>query len=290
MSHLPPVLNPTEDDIQKMLACQVHIGTRTCEAAMQAYVWGRRADGVYIINLQKTWEKLVLAARIIAGVENPQDVVVISARAFGQRAVLKFAKYTKAQAIAGRYTPGTFTNQVTKKFIEPRLLIATDPRTDNQAIRESSYCNLPVVALCHTDSPVRYVDIAIPCNNKARTATGLIYWMLTREVLRLRNAISRKVPWDVMPDLYFYRDPDEQEKQEEEAAAAAAAAEQWGSQQASSSGAAPQAAIDFSAQPRSEWGSEVAAAPAAAPAPAPGSTWDSSMPQAMSSSWETAPK
>jgi small subunit ribosomal protein SAe len=37
-----------------------------------------------------------------------------------------------SQSIAGRFTPGTFTNQITKQFREPRLLIVTDPRTDSQ--------------------------------------------------------------------------------------------------------------------------------------------------------------
>jgi len=34
--------------------------------------------------LKKTWEKLLLAARIIVGIENPSDVCVISARPYGQ--------------------------------------------------------------------------------------------------------------------------------------------------------------------------------------------------------------
>jgi small subunit ribosomal protein SAe len=93
-----------------------------------------KCKGVHLINLQKTWEKLVLAARVIVAVENPQDVCAISARPYGQRSILKFAKYTGSQAIAGRYTPGTFTNQIQEKFMEPRLLILTDPRTDHQVI------------------------------------------------------------------------------------------------------------------------------------------------------------
>ena len=59
-----------------------------------------------IINLKKTWEKMMLAARAVAAIENPQDVFVVSCRPFGQRAVLKFARYTGSTAIAGRYTPG----------------------------------------------------------------------------------------------------------------------------------------------------------------------------------------
>lgn len=88
--------------------------------------------GIYIINLGKTWEKLQLAARVIVAIENPQDIIVQSARPYGQRAVLKFAQYTGANAIAGRHTPGTFTNQMQVSFSEPRLLILTDPRTDHQ--------------------------------------------------------------------------------------------------------------------------------------------------------------
>lgn len=89
-------------------------------------------SGIYIINLGKTWEKLQLAARVIVAIENPQDIIVQSARPYGQRAVLKFAQYTGAHPIAGRHTPGTFTNQLQTSFSEPRLLILTDPRTDHQ--------------------------------------------------------------------------------------------------------------------------------------------------------------
>jgi small subunit ribosomal protein SAe len=89
-------------------------------------------SGIYIINLGKTWDKLQLAARVIVAIENPQDIIVQSARPYGQRAVLKFAQYTGAHAIAGRHTPGTFTNQLQTSFSEPRLLILTDPRTDHQ--------------------------------------------------------------------------------------------------------------------------------------------------------------
>jgi len=212
-----------EDDAKKFLASGAHLGAQNVDRLMESYVYKRKSDGIHIINIRKTWEKLMLAARIIAGIENPADVCVISTRPYGTRAVLKFAAATGATPIAGRFTPGTFTNQIQKAFREPRLLVCTDPQFDHQAITEASYVNLPVIALCNTDSPAKYIDVAVPCNNKGVQSIGTMWWMMAREVLYLRGIISRKTPWDVMPDLYFYRDPEEVEKEEQAAAAAAAA-------------------------------------------------------------------
>jgi len=223
-SKIPAVLNPTDDDISLMLAAQCHIGSKSCESAMLPYVWKRRADGVNLINIGKTWEKLVLAARIIAPIA-PEDIVVISARPYGHRAVLKFAANTGVHAIAGRFTPGNFTNYITRQYKEPRLLIVTDPRVDHQAIREASYVNIPVIALCDTDAPLQFVDVAIPTNNKAKHSIGLIWWMLCREVLRLKGQVPRTPDgWGVMVDMFFYRDPDEMDKEQEEARLAKEAA------------------------------------------------------------------
>eukprot|EP00555_Chaetoceros_dichaeta_P006444 CAMPEP_0198260788 /NCGR_PEP_ID=MMETSP1447-20131203/9659_1 /TAXON_ID=420782 /ORGANISM="Chaetoceros dichaeta, Strain CCMP1751" /LENGTH=300 /DNA_ID=CAMNT_0043948517 /DNA_START=63 /DNA_END=965 /DNA_ORIENTATION=+ len=220
-SSLPAIMAPKEDDIHMMLAANVQQGTMNSDSSMKDYIWRRRNDGVHILNIGKTWEKLMLAARIICAIENPQDVIALSARPYGMRAVLKFAHYTGANSIAGRYTPGTFTNQITKQFREPRLLVVTDPRTDSQAVKESSYVNIPVIALCDSDSPLKYVDVAIPCNNKGKLSIGLIYWLLAREVLRLRGAISRATDWDVPVDLFFHRDQLELDKADEDQKAAA---------------------------------------------------------------------
>jgi len=208
-------------DVKLMLTAGVHIGTKFCDPNMERYTFKRKHDGTYILNLGKTWEKLVLAARAIVTIENPQDVIVISGRTWGQRAVFKFAQNTGSQYVAGRYTPGTFTNQIQKKFIEPRLLIVTDPVADHQPIRESSLVNVPVIAFADSDAPLAHVDIAIPCNNKSKASIALLYWLLAREVLRMRSTISRTEPWPVRVDLFVYRDPEEAEKEAKLAAEAA---------------------------------------------------------------------
>ncbi|EEP82434.1 40S ribosomal protein S0 [Uncinocarpus reesii 1704] len=221
-SNLPPVFNATSQDMEMLLAAQCHLGSKNLQVHMDPYLWKTRPDGINVINIGKTWEKIVLAARIIAAIDNPADICVISARPYGQRAVLKFAAHTGAVAIAGRFTPGSFTNYITRSFKEPRLIIVTDPRTDAQAIKEASYVNIPVIALCDTDSPTEYVDVAIPTNNKGRHAIGLVWWLLAREVLRLRGTLAtRETEWDVVVDLYFYRDPEAEEAKELEEAKAA---------------------------------------------------------------------
>lgn len=107
------------------------------------------------------------------------------------------------------------------------MVIVTDPRSDAQAIKEASYVNIPVIALTDLDSPSEYVDVAIPCNNRGKHSIGLIWYLLAREVLRLRGALTdRTQPWSIMPDLYFYRNPEEIEQQTAEEAAQEAGEEE----------------------------------------------------------------
>ncbi|XP_016452220.2 small ribosomal subunit protein uS2 [Nicotiana tabacum] len=285
-THEVRTLTTKEADIQMMLAAEVHLGTKNCDFQMERYVFKRRNDGIYIINLGKTWEKLQMAARVIVAIENPKDIIVQSARPYGQRAVLKFAQYTGASAIAGRHTPGTFTNQLQTSYSEPRLLILTDPRTDHQPIKEAALGNIPTIAFCDTDSPMRYVDIGIPANNKGKHSIGVLFWLLGRMVLQMRGSIPQGHKWDVMVDLFFYREPEEaKEQQEEEAPAIADYAEyggaalggDWSSNQipdaqwaADGAPAVPAVASGWSGDGAVEGGWDAAAAPPAQVAQVPG--------------------
>ncbi|KAL1954279.1 hypothetical protein VTO42DRAFT_1465 [Malbranchea cinnamomea] len=286
-SNLPACFNPTSQDIEMLLAAQCHLGSKNLQVHMEPYLWKTRPDGVNVINIGKTWEKIVLAARIIAAIDNPADICVISARPYGQRAVLKFAAHTGAVAIAGRFTPGSFTNYITRSFKEPRLIVVTDPRTDAQAIKEASYVNIPVIALCDMDSPTEFVDVAIPTNNKGRHSIGLIWWLLAREVLRLRGTLAtRETEWDVVVDLYFYRDPEAEETKELEEAKVPGAdelgaaaiesglgVESWEGQAGTAPGGAFAAATGWE-----EGGEWAASAPAA-------ETWAAEAPAAAETKW-----
>jgi small subunit ribosomal protein SAe len=206
-----------EAAIKLMLGAKVHIGSSNASFGMTPYVFSRAKNGTHIINLGMTWEKIKFAARMIHAVDEPRDVLAISGKPFGHRAVHKFSQFLGALCINQRFTPGYFTNHSIKgKFMEPRLIVVCDPNFDTQAIREASYANIPCIALCDTDANLEYVDCVIPCNTKNKMAIDLVMWLLTREVLRLRGTLLRAQEWNVLPDLFFYRDAIDEEKIKED--------------------------------------------------------------------------
>ena len=237
-----------EAAIKLMLAAKVHNGSANLSFGMKPYVFSCRKDGTHVINLSMTYEKIKLAARMIYAVEEPKDVLAISTKPFGARAVHKFAEFLGANYVEQRFTPGYFTNHSIKQFTEPRLMIVCDPNTDSQAIHEAAYANIPTIALCDTDAHLDFVDCVIPCNTKNKMSMGLIMWLLTREVLRLRGTLNMTENWKVLPDLFFYRDAADESKIDE---ALEAAGEETVTEEVALGAAVPKA--DVAGATQNEW-------------------------------------
>ena len=177
-------------DEDTFLTCGVHIGTKQKSKDMEPYVYKVRDDGLRILNVNMTSEKVVEAAQFLKDFD-PKDVLVVSARQYGWKPATKFAESCGFECIAGRFTPGRLTNPEMRFFIEPKVILLTDPAADAQAFREATNINIPVIAMCDSNNLTTNVDIVIPGNNKGRRSLALIYWLLSRELLRLRGELAK---------------------------------------------------------------------------------------------------
>ena len=166
-----------------------HIGTRQKTADIKDFVYKVRNDGLYIIDIKKTDEKIKTAANLISKYD-PKEVLAVSVRQYGQKPVRKLSEYTGIQILDGRFRPGTLTNPSSKGFLEPELIIVTDPLADQQALHEAKNIGAPVIGLCDTNNETKYLDLAIPTNNKGRRALALVYWLLTRAILKQQGKIK----------------------------------------------------------------------------------------------------
>ncbi|UCD14295.1 MAG: 30S ribosomal protein S2 [Thermoplasmatales archaeon] len=167
----------------------VHIGTRQKTSDIKDFIYKVRNDGLYIIDVKKTDERIRNAAKFLAKYK-PSKVLVVSVRLYGQKPIKKLGEFTGMQTVEGRFRPGILTNPNSKDFFEPEIILLTDPLADIQALHEAENIGIPVIALCDTNNETRYVDLVIPTNNKGRRALALIYWLLTKEILKVRKEIK----------------------------------------------------------------------------------------------------
>jgi len=166
-----------------------HIGTRQKTSDMKEFIYKVRNDGLYIIEVNKTDERILAAAKFIASYDLKQ-VLAVSVRQYGERPIQKLSEHTGISVLPGRFRPGILTNPNAKGYVEPELLIATDPLADIQALREARNTGIPVVALCDTNNETKHIDLVIPTNNKGRRALALVYWLLSKAILKEKGKIE----------------------------------------------------------------------------------------------------
>jgi len=171
-----------------LLSAGVHIGTRMRTKDMDAFIYRVRADGLFVLDVKKTDERIRVAAKFLARFD-PSKIVAVAGRLYGQSPVEKFCEVIGATPIVGRFVPGMLSNPLYPKRLEPSVIILSDAKADVQAVKEAANIGIPVVALCSTDNDVSFVDLVIPTNNKGRRALAVIYWILARQILRERGEI-----------------------------------------------------------------------------------------------------
>ena len=171
------------------LSSGVHIGTQQKSADMKRFLFKVRPDGLYMLDFRQTDQRIRVASNFMSRFE-PEDILVVSARQYGQRPVRTFAKTLGTKYFAGRFVPGTLTNHNLSDFIEPQMLLVTDPAADQQAVREALNVGIPIIGLCDANNDTRSIDIVIPTNNKGRKALATVYWLLAREYLKGRGTIA----------------------------------------------------------------------------------------------------
>ena len=173
------------------LTSGVHIGTQHKTADMKPYIFRVRNDGLFVLNVAKTDEGIRKAAAMLAGFD-PARILFVSQRQYGQTPAKETAKAIGATAIAGRFMPGTLTNPVTPNYMEPEVLVVTDPLGDAQAMREARNINIPILGFCDSNNETKDLDLAIPANNQGRRSLALVYWLLAREVLMEKGQLANR--------------------------------------------------------------------------------------------------
>ncbi|MDR3062824.1 MAG: 30S ribosomal protein S2 [Methanobrevibacter sp.] len=192
--------------LDKYLAAGLHIGTQQKTHDMEKYIYRVRQDGLYVLDINKTNERILAAAKFLSKYD-PEDILVVSTRQYGQAPVKKFGEIIGTKTIPGRFIPGSLTNPKYAKFIEPKVIVVTDPRSDAQAILESKQIGVPIVGLCDTENLLSTVDLTIPVNNKGRKAIALVYWLLAREIKKIRGEVvlTEDEEWEVKSEDFEHQ-------------------------------------------------------------------------------------
>ena len=172
------------------LKAGIHIGTKFKTKYMSKFIYKTRPDGLSVLNLQKIDERIKTAVNLLSQFE-PEDILVVSRRENAWKSVKTFGKVTGCKFFAGRYPPGVLTNSMLDNFIEPKVVLVTDPWPDRNVIEDSIKIGIPVIALCDTNNQSNNIDLVIPCNNKGKKSLGLFFWILASGYLTKKGLIKK---------------------------------------------------------------------------------------------------
>lgn len=177
----------------KMEAAGIRVGTAVRTTFMRRYTEGEFGGNVYSFNMNLTLARIRTAAKMIARYD-ADDLIVCSARVQTRTPVEMFCEQTGAKKILNRFMPGTLTNPSLPYYIEPRLILISDPAVDAQAVIEATNAGIPVIGMSNTDNITSKIDLVIPTNNRGAKSLAATYWMLTREILVARKVITDSGP------------------------------------------------------------------------------------------------
>lgn len=198
---------------EKYLEAGIYIGTKIKTSDMDPFIYKARKDKLYVLDLKKVDERLRYAAKFLSRYE-PSDIVIVASRTYAINSASKFAQIIGCKILAGRFTPGAFTNPARENFIEPKLLFVCDPKGERQAVREAAMTGVPVIALCDADNSTKFIDWIVPCNNKGRRSLALIFYLLAREMQRIKGEVKDDSELQYKPEDFEASVEDVEEKEE----------------------------------------------------------------------------
>ncbi|MFW6013765.1 MAG: 30S ribosomal protein S2 [Nanoarchaeota archaeon] len=174
---------------KQYLKTGIHIGTKFRSKYMEPFIYKTRPDGLSVLNLKKIDERIGVLIEFLSKYA-PEDILIVSRRENGWKALRLFHELTGARVFPGRYPPGILTNPNLESFIEAKVMFVADPWPDRNAVIEALQIGIPVVALCDTNNQSNNVDLVIPCNNKGKKSLGLLFYIFTLHYMLKRGLIK----------------------------------------------------------------------------------------------------
>ena len=174
---------------KKILATGIRVGTQVKTKFMRPFITTASPEGLYMLDLDITLEKIKTAAKFINRI-GTDNLIVCTGRRYAETPIGKFCEMLDAKKLLGRFMPGTLTNPSLPYYIEPKLVLISDPQVDEQAITEATNAGIPVIGIANTDNITSKLDVIIPANNRGRKALATVYWLLVRQILIERGELK----------------------------------------------------------------------------------------------------